>query len=239
MTISCGRKTTSFFRSEIADWHPGEILFGIMILFSVCLPAVMAKSFLTISFVSMLTGVLYTLLAGKGKVSCYFFGIINSVLYGYLSYRSNLYGDMFLNWLWYLPMQFFGIACWLGKRNPATGNIRKRKLTPFFRLLLTAGAIVVWGALAVVLKISGDHHPYLDSATNVLSTIAMLLGVFRCFEQWICWFLVNLISVYIWFSLWKNGNGDAETLLMWCAFLICGIVFAVDWYRASSTEEQE
>ena len=34
------------------------------------------------------TGVLYSLWAGKGKLSCYFFGIFNSFAYGLISYQG-------------------------------------------------------------------------------------------------------------------------------------------------------
>ena len=61
------------------------------------------------------TGVLYSLWAGKGKLSCYFFGIFNSAAYGWISFKAGLYGEVALNWGWYFPMMFAGLFFW--KRN--------------------------------------------------------------------------------------------------------------------------
>ena len=35
-------------------------------------------------------GILYTIMAGKGKVSCYIFGVIGAISYAYLSLKNAL-----------------------------------------------------------------------------------------------------------------------------------------------------
>ncbi len=57
-------------------------------------------------------GMLYTILAGKGKAACFLFGIINTPLYAYISYVHGYYGDFALN-VYYFFMMFIGLNAWL------------------------------------------------------------------------------------------------------------------------------
>ncbi len=44
-----------------------------------------------LAIISAVGGIMYTILAGKGKVYCYFFGIIGTLCCAYLSYEIALY----------------------------------------------------------------------------------------------------------------------------------------------------
>jgi nicotinamide mononucleotide transporter len=59
-----------------------------------------------VSPISAVTGILCVVLAAKGKISNWAYGIVNSVLYGYLAYRSGYYGDAIINIIYFLPTQF-------------------------------------------------------------------------------------------------------------------------------------
>jgi len=50
-----------------------------------------------ISSVSAITGILCVVPATKGKLSSWIYGIVNSVLYGYLAYRTGYHGDAIIN----------------------------------------------------------------------------------------------------------------------------------------------
>ena len=50
-----------------------------------------------LGLVAAVTGVMYTMLAGRGRISCYAYGFVNAPLYAYLSWRWGYYGDMALN----------------------------------------------------------------------------------------------------------------------------------------------
>ena len=39
----------------------------------------------SLALVAATTGMMYTMLAGRGRISCYVFGLVNSPLYAYLS----------------------------------------------------------------------------------------------------------------------------------------------------------
>ena len=53
----------------------------------------------------MLLGVVCVVLVTKGKVSNFFWGAINSLLYGLFAYAYGYAGDAQLNLFYYLPLQ--------------------------------------------------------------------------------------------------------------------------------------
>lgn len=185
---------------------------------------------------SAVTGTLYALFAGKGKISCYFFGIINSLLYGWISYTQTLYGEVMLNWGWYFPMMFAGIFFWR-KNLKEDKVIRKTRLTNKGRILMVLLSLLGIVIYAVVLACLGDQHPVLDSITTVLSVTAMIMTVKRCIEQWVLWTIVNVVSIYMWFLVYQAGGTAAASLLMWVVALSNGIIFYLQWDMEAKESE--
>ena len=235
-TITAKIPLRQLFTGLLRNWSAAEILFTVSVCAAVVLLTIRTGGDDLTGIVSALTGILYTLLAGKGKPACYLFGIINSALYGFIAYSSTIYGDMLLNWAYYLPMQFAGLFFWLRNLQPETGEVKRRHLTLRGKLITAALTTAGWITFAVFLKLTGDAAPYLDSATTIISITAMVLGIMRCFEQWIGWTLVNALSIWMWWNIYSSRGDSIATLLMWCVFLICGIIFAVQWYRESTDQ---
>ena len=173
----------------------------------------------TLSLIAAVTGMMYTMLAGRGRISCYAFGLVNAPLYAYLSFRWGFYGDATLN-LYYFVMMFPGIFCW--RRNlkgSVDSGIVRTRLTARARGgwsgALLVSALALWGVLHLV----GGSRPLCDAFTNVLSIAAMILTVKRCIEQWVMWIAVDAIEVFMW---WHTGETSLAILAMWALFLVDG-----------------
>ena len=170
------------------------------------------------------------LLAGKGKISCYFFGVFNSASYGYIAFEQKLYGDTLLNCCWYLPMMFAGIFFWRRQMDDEQCVI-KNKLDLRGRIICAAVCAVSIMILAAGLFLAGGSQPVIDASTTVFSVAAMILTVKRCMEQWLLWILVNSISVGMWLRVYLNSGNSVATLLWWLIMLITGIIFYIRWQR--------
>lgn len=177
------------------------------------------------------TGIMYTILAGKGKLSCFIFGLINTPLYAYMAFNAGYYGDFSLN-TYYFAMMIPGLMAWNRNRSASseTGIVRT-KLTPEgrFRLaaMCAAGILLLWPTLHMF----GGSRPFCDSVTNVLSIAAMLLTVRRAVEEWILWIIVDAVEVFMWWRAWNAGEGTVSILLMWLLFLANGIYLLSLWMR--------
>ena len=227
----------NFIKGELAGWKTPEIVWLLFCCISVIFLSHHMGDDLT-GIISAVTGILYTIIAGKGKVSCYLFGIVNTLLYGWISFKLRLYGEVMLNWGWYLPMMFTGFFCW----NRQTGKQRiVRKTALSFRGRLTAAAASLAGiaAYAYILFLMNGRSPVMDSTTTILSVTAMILTVKRCVEQWLLWTIVNIVSVIMWLRVYLESGNSAASLLMWCIALANGIIFFISWCRELKTAEED
>lgn len=75
------------------------------------------------------TGVICVIATGKGKLSCYLFGLINTMLYAYVALGARYYGEVMLNAFYYVPMQFVGWYLWKKHINQETNEVIKTKMS--------------------------------------------------------------------------------------------------------------
>ena len=115
--------------------------------------------------------------------------------------------------------------------DPEKGEVIKRFLSWRSRGVFLCCVLAAWCATAWGLEFFNARAPLLDSATTVLSIGAMILSVMRCFEQWICWTLVNSISIFMWSQIYRESGNSIAALLMWVIFFFCGLYFAFCWYK--------
>ncbi|MDR1704840.1 MAG: nicotinamide riboside transporter PnuC [Clostridiales bacterium] len=178
-----------------------------------------------VSPVSAITGIFCVVLAAKGKISNWTYGVVNSILYGYLAYRSGYYGDAIINLVYFLPTQFIGIAFWRKRllQNSKT-DVKMRRLTLKQLLLILSGSIIAavlfgfflhgvdsWFTGAMKRNesiymyfesvLGGRAYlagPLLDSLTEVTQILAQIFMVLALAEQWVFWIITNIITIIMW-----------------------------------------
>lgn len=224
-----------FIKNELYGWKLWEALWLFISCFVITSVSVALGDSL-MGIISAVTGILYVILAGKGKLSAYIFGLINSVLYAIISYKASLFGETMLNGLYYVPMQFVGFFLWSRNMNLDTGEVIKKHMTNKSRIICALSIAVCTYLYGLILSYLGDAMPYTDSFTTVASVIAMVVSVKMYSEQWWIWFLVNLLSIYMWYKDFAGGSDNIATLLMWVVYLISGILMLIKWEKEIKNE---
>ena len=220
----------NFLKNEISGWKPVEIVWTCLVCAVIWGLSVYWDD-TAWGIVSAVTGVLYTLLAGKGKLSAYIFGLVNCVLYAAISFEARLYGETILNGLYYVPMMFVGFFAWRKNMDVETCEVKKRHMTTGGRLWLVTVVVFFTVVFGFVLKFMGDAMPFVDSFTTVSSVVAMVVSVKRYSEQWWIWLAVNIFSVYMWWCNFLAGSDNFATLIMWIVYLLNGIFIMIKWER--------
>ncbi len=178
-----------------------------------------------ISPLSAISGIFCVVLAAKGKISNWTYGIINSILYGYLAYRSGYYGDTIINIAYFLPTQFIGMLFWNRRlRGGSMVDVEMRKLTMKQSIYIIALGLIVTVIFGLLLhyvdnwftevmkrnvsiysyfeKLFGTGAvlvgPTLDSATEVTQILAQIFMVLAYAEQWVFWIITNIITIAMW-----------------------------------------
>lgn len=187
-----------------------------------------------ISVIYTICGILYTALAGKGRVICYTFGITATCCYSYLAYDNQIYGNFLLNIGYYLPMQIIGIFAWNKNLKKDKKEIIKTKLSKKERLILAGITTKLCIIMVAFLKSSNDMTPVLDGITTILSVLGMYLTVKRCIEQWLIWIIVNSLAIIMWLKVSFSNHETYSTAIVWFVYLVMGIYFYRNWRKELS-----
>lgn len=223
-------KIIEFIKQELTGWKDYEII-GLFIVLMVILFTTVTFNDSPIAVISAICGILYTIIAGKGKISCYFFGLAGSGCYIWLSFHNALWGNLLLYLCYYIPMQILGIFKWKQHLKKSTKEIIKTHLTKSELIKLTAVSIIGCITAIVFLKHFGDSSPVIDGITTALSIAGMYLTVKRCIEQWIIWMIVNGLSTIMWLNLVIHGAKAYATVIMWSVYFILAIYFYIVWKK--------
>ena len=209
------------------------------IIFSSLLYSILQREIDILGTVAAVTGVICVVLAAKGNIMNYIFGLVNVALFAWISFKAGLYGEAALNALYFLPMQFLGWYNWVKKREAEESvTVIGQRLTYSERIQLILLSVAATAVTAWLLDIFDDPQPIKDAATTVLSIIAMFLMVRRYMEQWVLWVVVNIISVTIWIVAAIEGEAHAVLMIiMWAFYLINSINGWITWLKLSLSRE--
>lgn len=219
-----------FVKYELKGWGKYErIIFPLEILLIILISIYLKDN--KIALISAICGISYTILAGKGKISCYLFGLTGTLCYAFISYKNHLFGNLGLYMLYYFPMQIFGIFKWKNHLKKDSHEIIKTKLSKKELYLYTISAVIISAILGFILDKTGDATPYIDSITTTFSIIGLIFTIKRCIEQWYIWTVVNGLSTLMWIKAYLEGSNCFATIIMWATYFILGIYFLYNWRK--------
>lgn len=179
------------------------------------------------------TGVVCVVLVARGGIWNYAWGTYNVIGYAYLSYINGYFGEVMLNAGFFLPMQLVGFLMWKRNMNKSKVKMKRMNLVQIALVLLMAAGIT-FGYGTILENISGQNAPFLDSASTVLSVIAMILMAMRYAEQWLLWIIVNIVSITLWsLRLGSGVEGAAPMVVMWSAYLVNAVYGYWTWMKRS------
>lgn len=190
-------------------------------------------------FSVFITGVLCVVLAAKGKIWTYYFGMFNSIAYAWLSFQNGLYGETMLNTLFFVPMNIVGWLAWRRKMNDKTVIMKKMTWKGFLLVILLC-AVGTCGYGYWLSTFSGQNTPYLDAFTNSASIIATVIMTLRYREQWIFYIFINAVSILMWTYRLAIGSSNAATMVvMWSAYLVNSVYGFYIWNKGSKVKNTE
>ena len=224
--------------NEIKGWKKWEVIW----LVFAC-TVIVALSFYWneswMGIISATTGTACVICSGKGKLSAYLFGLVNSILYAIIAYKATLYGETMLNALYYVPMQFVGFYVWSKNMNAKTKEVTKKSMSNVGRILMIISILFGTIGYGFALKYLGDAMPFIDAFTTVTSVVAMVVSVKMFAEQWWIWVVVDIVTVYMWFVSFLKGQENIATLIMWMVYLVNAVIMLIKWEKEARTKNVE
>lgn len=184
-----------------------------------------------------LSGIVCVGLIAIGRREGYLIGLYNSLAYAILAYGNGLYGEVYLNLLFFVPTGVIGYIMWL-RHTTREKTVAMRQLGWRQRLIIAGACIACTLGLGLVLGLNSNQNtPFVDATTNVLSVVATFLMMWRYKEQWLLYILLNVVTIGMWI-LRVTAGGEAGDLmvLMWSIFLLNSLFGCWRWHTGAKRE---
>ncbi len=185
-----------------------------------------------LAIIASIMGVIYVILNGCRLSVAFLFGIVNTFIYGIVSYQNRLYGDFMLNIFYSCPCCIIGLITWFRASkdttvaNISSFNLKERIIFTF----LVIFSIIVYGTILVAFK---DAQPYLDATTTVLSISAYICLILRKKEVWYLFNISNILSIVMWAINYSTSDANLSILFMYVIYTANSLLNTVKWERSN------
>ncbi len=178
-----------------------------------------------------LSGILCVGLIAIGRREGYLIGLYSSLSYSILAYGNGLFGEVYLNLLFFVPTGIIGYVMW-SRHTRQDRTVEMRQLGWTQRFTVAAICIACTVGLGLLLGLnSRQNTPFIDATTNVLSVVATFLMMWRYKEQWLLYILLNIVSIGMWFLRFRAGGEAGDLMiLMWSLFLLNALFGYWRWH---------
>ena len=170
-------------------------------------------------------GVISVYLSTRQNIWSWPTAIVNVALYTVVFYQGRLYGQMGLQPI-YLALSVYGWYQWLHGGEQHT-ELRVSRASPRLLGALAALNLVLWLALAAVLRQTDAALPWLDALLTTTSLVAQWMMTRKILENWLIWIAVDVVYVPMFVS-----QGLYATAVLYAAFLVLAVLGYVEWRRS-------
>ena len=183
--------------------------------------------------IAVVAGIVSVWYSRKENILVYPTGLINTILYIYLSYKGHLLGEASVN-LYYTIMSIYGWYLWTRKKEDhqtlalqITSSTKKEWIQQL--LFFTAFYLVIFIALTYAkTAFAPEAIPWADAFASATAYTGMWLMAKKKVESWIWWILTNMASIPLYFI-----KGYAFTSLQFIVLLILAFAGLKSWYQKS------
>jgi nicotinamide mononucleotide transporter len=185
-----------------------------------------------IELLGAILGVLYVVLSIRQNIFTWPTGLLTSVLYIVVFFKSSLYAAMGLQ-VYYVFISIYGWYFWLrGKTANNKSQARVQKIKKQFLLKIAIVTVLIYGfILFILINFSDSDVPFMDSLTTSLSITATWMLARKYIENWIIWIFVDIVSsgLYIYKNLWP-------TVVLFSVYTVMAFIGYVEWKKDLKSE---
>lgn len=194
----------------------------------------MTEAFITwfwgnrIELTGAILGILYIFFSIRQHILTWATGLLTSLLYTIVFFRSGFYADMGLQ-VYYVIISIYGWYYWLigGKKKKELHKVPVKKISK--NILIKSGviALIIYLLLLFILiRFTDSTVPFMDSLTTALSIVATWMLAKKYIEHWLIWIFVDFLSagLYIYKGLWP-------TVVLFIVYTLMAITGYFEWKK--------
>ena len=209
------------------------------------------KILLLVSAFGSLMGVMSTVFSANGNILTFLFGFLDVSIYGvvcFINWRNGGtgLGNALLHLVYFVPMQFIGLAQWRKRGASSTDKPAAKRLDArgwlITSLLLLLGSVTLYFILAHFDKSAAGTFlkwsVILDVITMVCNILGQLFMSNAYMEQWFFWIGVNIFSILMWsWTLSQTGGSYALIYIIKYSFYLINSIYGLRIWLALSRKE--
>lgn len=184
-----------------------------------------------LEFIAVLAGVASVWFSRKEHILVYPIGLINTIIYIYLSLKGQLFGEASVNF-YYSVMSIYGWVLWTKKdqqKNEFILHITHSTRKEWFQQLVFFGFFyaLIFGLLSWMQNgFAPEAIPWADAFASAAAYTGMWLMARKKVESWIWWIATNIASIPLYFV-----KGYVFTSVQFLILLILAIAGLIEWNK--------
>ncbi|MFL5789298.1 MAG: nicotinamide riboside transporter PnuC [Flavisolibacter sp.] len=191
-----------------------------------------------LEFIAVISGIVSVWYSRKENILVYPVGLVNTIIYVYLSVKNDLFGEASVN-LYYTIVSIYGWIIWTRKneRNEHILHITKSTIKEwtghlaFFSLFYIA---IYFSLVYLKSAFNAFTIPWADAFASATAYTGMWLMAKKKVESWYWWIATNIASIPLYYI-----KGLAFTSVYYSVLLILAIFGLIEWIRRAEEVERK
>ncbi len=187
-------------------------------------------------YVAVFFGIVSVWFSRKENILVYPIGLINTIMYIYISFKGDLFGEAAVN-LYYTIMSIYGWLLWAKKdklHKPAikiTWSNKKEWISHL--IFFSAFYIAIFAALTYLKRdFAPGAIPWADAFASAAAFTGMWLMAKKKVESWYWWIATNIASIPLYFV-----KQYVFTSVYYFILLIMAVWGLIEWKQRANNEK--
>ena len=186
-----------------------------------------------LEYIAVFTGIASVWFSRIENILVYPVGLINTIIYIYLSIKGDLYGEASVNF-YYTVMSIIGWYMWLRKDDKKQVVLHvtssDRKMWTNQVLFFLFFYIVLYAALTFLKEVfAKETIPWADAFASATAFTGMWLMTRKKVESWYWWIATNIASMPLYFV-----KGYVFTSVYYFVLLIMAVFGLIEWRKRAA-----
>ena len=180
-----------------------------------------------VELISVITAIIYVILAAQKNIWCWFFGIISAILWTYAAYAYyQLYIDSALQ-VYYVVMGFYGWYMWKYGYEKEGVELPMTQLSTQNHLYIIGIGLVLTGLVGYFFNTyTAAAATYLDAFTTIFSIMTTVLVARKVIENWLYWIVIDATYIYLY-----GVRGGYLFAFLNVVYIIIAIIGYINWKK--------
>ena len=191
-----------------------------------------------LEFMAVFAGIASVWFSRKENILVYPVGLINTIIYIYISIKGNLLGEASVN-LYYTVMSIYGWLLWSKKDTTqhklvlAITNSSKKEWIQQVAFFAVFYLVIYFSLTGLKKSFAPEAIPWADAFASATAYTGMWLMARKKVESWIWWIATNLASIPLYFI-----KGYVFTSVQFLVLLVLAVAGLLAWQKKANKQWQ-